>query len=47
MNKVSRLYIEERHNLSGPLVGSTMVECLTRDQGAMRSSLTGVTAVCP
>ena len=47
MNKVSRLYIEERHNMPGPLVGSAMVECWTRNQGAVGSSLTGVTGVCP
>ena len=34
INKVSCLYIEAIHYLSGPLVKSTVVECLTRDQGA-------------
>ena len=28
-------------------IGSTEVECLTRDRGAAGSSLTGVTALCP
>ena len=27
--------------------GKAVVECLTRDQGAAGSSLTGVTALCP
>ena len=28
-------------------VGSSVVECLTRDRRAAGSSLTGVTALCP
>ena len=30
-----------------PLLGSTVVECLTQDRGAAGSSLTNVTVLCP
>ena len=36
MNKVLPLYIEERHYLSGQLLGSAVVECLTQDRDSLR-----------
>ena len=28
-------------------IGSTVVECLTQDRGAVGSNLTGITVLCP
>ena len=30
-----------------PSIGSSVVECLTQDPGAVGSSLAGITALCP
>ena len=33
--------------VNNPIIGSAVVECLTRDRGAVVSNHTGVTVLCP
>ena len=42
-----RLYLKDGNRQECWEHSGSKVECLTRDRGAARSNLTGVTALCP